>query len=139
MVTSFNKQWVWFCIVYTQLIISGLGAALTAKIDKSNTVRTTNITMQSLKSILRLWKFIGSIILVFLLKSQVVLVCFIIFFTSFLFKFSYKSSVCTITKLKSIYKKREREHLKTNMGLYFKCIKILVKISFRAVIFLFFK
>ena len=64
---------------YTQAIISGLGAALTAKIDKSNTVRTTNITMQSLKSILRLWKFIGSIMLVFLLKSQVVLVCFIIF------------------------------------------------------------
>ncbi len=64
---------------YTQLIISGPGAALTAKIDKSNTVRTTNITMQSLKSILMLWKFIGSIILVFLLKSQVVLVCFIIF------------------------------------------------------------
>ena len=64
---------------YTQLIISGLGAALTAKIDKSNTVRTTNITMQSLKSILMLWKFIGSVILVFLLKSQVVLVCFIIF------------------------------------------------------------
>ena len=68
---------------YTQLIISGPGAALTAKIDKSNTVRTTNITMQSLKSILRLWKVIGSAILVFLLKSQVGLVCFIIFFTSF--------------------------------------------------------
>ena len=84
MVTSFNKQWVWFHLFsYTQLIISGLGAALTAKIDKSNTVRTTNITMQSLKSILRLWKFIGSIILVFLLKSQLLLVCFIIFFTSF--------------------------------------------------------
>ncbi len=65
---------------YTQLIISGPGAALTAKIDKSNTVRTTNITMQSLKSILRLWKVIGSTILVFLLKSQVGLLCFIIFF-----------------------------------------------------------
>ena len=48
MVTSFNKQWVWFYIVYTQLISSGLGAALTAKIDKSNTAITTNITMQSL-------------------------------------------------------------------------------------------
>ena len=68
---------------YTQVINSGLGAALTAKIDKSNTVRTTNITMQSLKSILRLRKVIGSVMLFLLLKSQVVLVCFIIFFTSF--------------------------------------------------------
>ena len=93
MVTSFNKQWVWFyCSIntqpmihgnYTQLIISGPGAALTAKIDKSNTVRTTNITMQSLKSILKLRKFIGSAMLFFLLKSQVTLVFFIIFFTSF--------------------------------------------------------
>ena len=39
---------------YTQSIMSGFGAALTAKIDKSNTAKTTNITMQSLKSILRL-------------------------------------------------------------------------------------
>ena len=68
---------------YTQLIISGPGAALTAKIDKSNTVRTTNITMQFLKSILRLWKFIGSAMLFLLLKSQVVLVCFIIFSPQF--------------------------------------------------------
>ena len=30
----------------------GFGAALTAKIDKSNTVKTTSITMQSLKLML---------------------------------------------------------------------------------------
>ena len=99
MVTSFNKQWVWFVLFsYTQAIISGLGAALTAKIDKSNTVRTTNITMQSLKSILRLRNVIGSVKLVFLLKSQGLLVCFIIFSPHFNFKFSYKFSLCTITK-----------------------------------------
>ena len=108
--------------VYTQTIMSGPGAALTAKMDKSNTVRTTNITMQSLKSILRLWKFIGSAKLFFLLKSQLLLVCFIILSPHFQFNFSCIFSLGTITKLKSIYKKREREHLKSNGGLDFKCI-----------------
>ena len=123
--------------VYTQTIMSGPGAALTAKMDKSNTVRTTNITMQSLKSILRLWKFIGSAKLFFLLKSQLLLVCFIILSPHFQFNFSCIFSLGTITKLKSIYKKREREHLKSNMGLDFKCIWIWLKISFRSYLYSF--
>ena len=96
---------------YTQLIISGLGAALTAKIDKSNTVRTTNITMQSLKSILMLWKFIGSVILVFLLKSQVVLVCFIIFF-HLIFNLSFLINFLSVILLSSkAYIKKEKESI----------------------------
>ena len=111
MVTSFNKQWVWFHLFnYTQLIISGLGAALTAKIDKSNTVRTTNITMQSLKSILRLWKFIGSIMLVFLLKSQLLLVCFIIFSPHF--NLSFLINFLSVILLSSkAYIKKEKESI----------------------------
>ena len=111
MVTSFNKQWVWFHLFnYTQLIISGLGAALTAKIDKSNTVRTTNITMQSLKSILRLWKFIESIILVFLLKSQLLLICFIIFSPHF--NLSFIINFLSVILLSSkAYIKKEKESI----------------------------
>ena len=126
MVTSFNKQWVWFELFnYIQSITSGFGAALTAKIDKSNTVMTTNITMQSLRSILRLCINIESAILVFLLKSQVLLVCLTIFSPLFYISFLHKFFlVVTNSKLKSIYKKREREHLKSNVGYDFKC-KIL--------------
>ncbi len=98
--------------------MSGLGAALTAKIDKSNTVKTTNITMQSLMLILRLLKVIGSVKLFFLLKSHGVLLCFIIISPLF---FKCKFSIGTYTKFKIIYKKREREHLKSNRY-HFKCI-----------------
>ncbi len=119
MVTSFNKQWVWFLLNYIQSINSGFGAALTAKIDKSNTVNTTNITMQSLRFILRLLKVIGSLKSVFLLKSQVLFVPLIIFSPHF---FTFTFSLCTNSKFETIYKKREREHLKTNGGLHFKCI-----------------
>ena len=112
MVTSFNKQWVWFLLFnYTQAIMSGLGAALTAKIDKSNTVRTTNITMQSLKSILRLRKVIGSVKLVFLLKSQVLLLRFIIFSPHF-FNFNFRMNFLSVILLSSkAYIKKEKESI----------------------------
>ena len=100
MVTSFNKQWVWFELFnYIQSITSGFGAALTAKIDKSNTVMTTNITMQSLRSILRLCINIESAILVFLLKSQVLLVCLTIFSPLFYISFyiSFFSSLLIVS------------------------------------------